>query len=155
MQLNLPAYDFKTAKKEGRSVIFDSLRRRWVKLTPEEWVRQNFIRYLVEERQFPGSLIAIEHSLRLNRQDFRADAVVFSTAGKPLLLVECKAPEVKITQKVFDQVVRYNFEFRVDYLLVSNGLTHFCCKIDKENLTYAFLPEIPFFSALDSTTHNS
>ncbi len=149
MQLNLPAYDFKTAKKEGRSMIFDSFRRRWVKLTPEEWVRQHFVRYLVEDRQFPASLIALEHSLRYNQQDFRADAVVFSTSGKPLLLVECKAPEVKITQKVFDQIVRYNFEFQVDFLLVTNGLSHFCCKIDKQNLTYAFLPEIPFYTAID------
>jgi hypothetical protein len=148
MQLNLPAYDFKTVKKEGRLLIFDSFRHRWVKLTPEEWVRQNFIRYLVEERNFPASLMALEHSLQINRQVFRADAVVFSTSGKPLLLVECKSPEVKITQKVFDQIVRYNFEFQVDFLVVSNGLSHFCCRIDKKNLTYVFLPEIPLYSAL-------
>jgi hypothetical protein len=150
MQLNLPAYDFNLAKKEGRSMIFDSFRKKWVKLTPEEWVRQNFVRYLVEERQFPGSLIALEHSLRHNQQDFRADAVVFSTTGKPLLLVEFKAPEVKITQKVFDQIVRYNFEFQVDYLLVTNGMAHYCCKIDKVELTYSFLPEIPLYSAIDT-----
>jgi len=119
-------------------------------LNPEEWVRQHFVRYLVEVKQYPAALIAIEHSLKINRQDFRADAVVFSTSGKPLLIVECKAPEVKITQKVFDQIVRYNFQFQVDFLIVTNGLSHFCCKIDKTNLTYEFLTEIPEYDVLIS-----
>jgi hypothetical protein len=148
MQLNLPAYAFRTTQKEGRTFIFDAYRHRWVKLTPEEWVRQNFVRYLTEEKHFPSSLMVLEHSLRFNQRDFRADAVVFSTSGKPLLVVECKAPEVKITQKVFDQIVRYNFEFQVDYLIVTNGLAHFCCKIDKTNQTYEFLKEIPDYDVL-------
>jgi hypothetical protein len=147
-QLNLPGYEFSTTQKEGLTMIFDAYRRRWVKLTPEEWVRQNFIRYLVEEKHYPATLIAVEHSLKINRQVFRADAVVFSTNGQPLLVVECKAPEVKITQKVFEQIVRYNFEFQVDYLIVTNGLSHFCCKIDKGNQTYEFLKEIPEYSIL-------
>ena len=149
MQLNLPVYNFRTTQKEGRTFIFDALRRRWVKLTPEEWVRQHLVRYLIEEKGFPASLIAVERSLRFNQQDFRADVVVFSTEGKPLLVVECKAPEVKITQKVFDQIVRYNFEFQVDFLIVSNGMTHFCCKIDKGNLAYEFLQEIPDFKEIN------
>lgn len=149
MQLNLPVYAFRTTQKEGRTFIFDAHRRRWVKLTPEEWVRQHLVRYLIEEKHFPASLIAIERSLRFNQQDFRADVVVFSTAGKPILIVECKAPEVKITQKVFDQIVRYNFEFQVDFLIVTNGLSHFCCKIDKSNLTYEFLTEIPEYSQIN------
>jgi len=148
MQLNLPGYEFSTTQKEGRTMIFDTFRRRWVKLTPEEWVRQNFIRYLADEKHYPASLIAVEHSLKINRQNFRADAVVFSTNGKPLLLVECKAPEVKITQKVFEQIVRYNFEFQVDYLMVTNGLTHFCCRINKLDQTYQFLEEIPEYNLL-------
>jgi hypothetical protein len=147
-QLNLPGYEFSTTQKEGLTMIFDAYRRRWVKLTPEEWVRQNFIRYLVEEKHYPATLIAVEHSLKINRQVFRADAVVFSNNGQPLLVVECKAPEVKITQKVFEQIVRYNFEFQVDYLIVTNGLSHFCCKIDKGNQTYEFLKEIPEYSIL-------
>ena len=147
-QLNLPFYEFRTSQKDGRTLIFDAYRRRWVKLNPEEWVRQHFVRYLVEEKQYPASLMAIEHSLQINRQDFRADAVVFSTSGKPLLIVECKAPEVKIMQKVFDQIVRYNFQFQVDFLIVTNGLAHFCCKIDKTNLTYEFLQEIPEYNVL-------
>ncbi len=147
-QLNLPSYEFKTTQKDGKSLIFDVYRRRWVKLNPEEWVRQNFVRYLVEERQYPAALVAVEHSLQINRQAFRADAVVFSISGKPLLIVECKAPEVKITQKVFDQIVRYNFQFQVDFLIVTNGVSHFCCKIDKTNLTYEFLKEIPEYNVL-------
>ena len=131
-------------------MIFDASRRRWVKLTPEEWVRQHFVRYLVEEKHYPASLIAVEHSLQINRQDFRADAVVFSNAGKPLLIVECKAPEVNITQKVFEQIVRYNFEFQVDFMIVTNGLSHFCCRIDKTNLSYEFLKEIPEYDVLIS-----
>lgn len=149
-QLNLPSYEFRTTQKEGRTMIFDSYRRRWVKLNPEEWVRQHFVRYLVEEKQYPAALMAIEHSLQINRQVFRADAVVFSTSGKPLLIVECKAPEVKISQKVFDQIVRYNFQFQVDFLIVTNGKSHFCCKIDKTNLTYEFLTEIPEYDVLIS-----
>lgn len=148
IQLNLPAYEFNITQKEGKYLIFDTYRRRWVKLNPEEWVRQNFVRYLVEEKHFPASLIAVEHSLKINRQDFRADAVVFSTDGKPLLLVECKAPEVKITQKVFEQIVRYNFQFQVDYLIVTNGISHFCCRINKMDLTYQFLAEIPEYNVL-------
>lgn len=148
MQLNLPVYSFRTTQKEGRSFIFDGYRRRWVKLTPEEWVRQHFVRYLTEEKNFPASLMALERSLRFNQQDFRADVVVFSTSGLPLLVVECKAPEVKITQKVFDQIVRYNFNFQVDFLIVTNGLSHFCCHIDKINQTYEFLKEIPDYNML-------
>ena len=150
MQLNLPAYPFRTTLKEGRTLIFDASRRRWVKLTPEEWVRQHFVRYLVEEKHYPAALIAVEHSLQINRKAFRADVVVFSNGGKPLLVVECKAPEVKITQKVFEQIVRYNFEFQVDFLIVTNGLSHFCCRIDKTNLSYEFLKEIPEYDVLIS-----
>ena len=149
MRLNLPSYVFRTTQKEGKSLIFDAFRHRWVRLNPEEWVRQHFVRYLVEEKHFPASLISIERSLRFNQQDFRADAVIFSTAGKPLLVVECKAPEVAISQKVFDQIVRYNFEFQVDYLIVTNGMSHYCCKIDRQNQTYDFLKEIPDYREIN------
>lgn len=93
--------------------------------------------------------MAIEKSLRMNQQDFRTDAVVFSSAGMPLLIIECKAPEVKITQKTFDQIVRYNFELQVDYLIVTNGLSHFCCKIDKSAGSYEFLKELPDFREIN------
>ena len=149
MRLNLPPYAFRTSQKEGKSLIFDAFRHRWVRLNPEEWVRQHIIRYLVEEKHFPASLISVERSLRFNQQDFRADAVIFSTAGKPLLVVECKAPEVAVSQKVFNQIVRYNFEFQVDFLIVTNGMSHYCCKIDKQNQTYDFLKEIPDYREIN------
>ncbi len=129
-------------------MIFDALRRRWVALTPEEWVRQNFIRYLVEMKHYPESLISVERSLKINQRDFRADVVVFSKSGFPLLVVECKAPEVKVSQQVFDQVARYNIEFQVGFLVVTNGLSHYCCRIDKAKGEYAFLPEIPDYQAI-------
>jgi len=149
MRLNLPSYVFRTTQKEGKSLIFDAFRHRWVRLNPEEWVRQHFVRYLVEEKHYPASLISVERSLRFNKQEFRADAVILSTAGKPLLVVECKAPEVAISQKVFDQIVRYNFEFQVDFLIVTNGMFHYCCKIDKQNQTYDFLKEIPDYREIN------
>ena len=152
MRLNLPSYAFRTSQKEGKSLIFDAFRHRWVRLNPEEWVRQHFVRYLVEEKHYPASLISVERSLRFNKLEFRADAVIFSTAGKPLLVVECKAPEVAVSQKVFDQIIRYNFEFQVDFLIVTNGMFHYCCKIDKQNQTYDFLKEIPDYREINVTT---
>jgi hypothetical protein len=148
MQLNLPPYSFRTKNIEGRKLIFDTFRHRWVALTPEEWVRQNFIRYLAEVKHFPVSLIAVERSLKINQRDFRADVVIFSKIGNPLVVVECKAPEVKINQQVFDQIARYNMEFQVEYLIVTNGLSHYCCRINKIEGFYAFLPEMPDYSDL-------
>jgi hypothetical protein len=146
--LNLPTYLFRIKEKEEKKTIFDVYRHKWVSLTPEEWVRQNFIRYLTEEKHYPVSLVSVERSLRLNQQNFRADAVIFTKAGDPLVIIECKAPEVKISQGVFDQIVRYNMELRVKYLIVTNGLSHYCCIIDKGKLSYAFLPEIPDYKDL-------
>lgn len=146
--LNLPTYLFRIKEKEGKKIIFDVFRRKWVALTPEEWVRQNFIRYLTEEKHYPVALVSVERSLRLNQQNFRADAVVFTKSGTPLVIIECKAPEVKISQQVFDQIVRYNIELQVKYLMVTNGINHYCCIVDKEKLTYAFLPEIPDYKEI-------
>jgi hypothetical protein len=106
-------------------------------------VRLNFARYLTEVKHFPASLLAVERSLRINQHDFRTDIVLFSKTGQPLVIVECKAPEVKISQQVFDQIARYNLALRVDYLVVTNGMMHYCCRFDQQNLTYSFLPEIP------------
>lgn len=149
MLLNLPEYSFRTMEKPGRKLIFDSFRRRWVVLTPEEWVRQNFVRYLTGEKHFPDSLVAIERSIRINQRDFRTDVVLFSKSGNPLVVVECKAPEVQICQQVFDQIVRYNLDLRVSYLIVTNGLTHYCCKFDQEQLTYIFLSDIPDYKDIE------
>ena len=150
MLLNLPQYTFRIKEKLDKKLIFDDFRRRWVALSPEEWVRQNFVRYLTEEKHFPASLVAIERSLRMNQRDFRTDIVLFSKSGNPLVVVECKAPQVKITQMVFDQIARYNLDLRVNYLIVTNGLMHYCCRFDQSQLSYAFLPEIPDFKDIES-----
>lgn len=146
--LKLPTYLFRIKVKEGKKLIFDSWRRKWVSLTPEEWVRQNFARYLTEEKHFPTSRLGVEYPLNLNQQNFRADIVFFGRNGGAEMIVECKAPEVKISQQVFDQIVRYNMKLKVKYLIVTNGLTHYCCIIDKENLTYSFLEDIPDYREL-------
>ena len=146
--LNLPTYLFRIKEKNDKKIIFDGFRRKWVALTPEEWVRQNFMRYLTEEKHYPVALVSVERSLRLNQQNFRADAVIFTKTGEPLMIIECKAPEVKISQQVFDQIIPYNIELRVKYLIVTNGLNHYCCIIDKEKLIYEFLPEIPDYKVL-------
>lgn len=143
MNLNLPSYSFRVKEQNSHRLIFDEFRKRWVKLTPEEWVRQNFARYLTEIKHFPASLLSVERSLRINQHDFRTDIVLFSKTGQPLVVVECKAPEVKISQQVFDQIARYNLALRVDYLVVTNGMMHYCCHFDQQNMTYSFLPEIP------------
>jgi len=150
MILNLPQYSFRIQEKAGKKLIFDGFRRRWVALTPEEWVRQNFARYLTEEKHYPASLVAIERSLRMNQRDFRTDIVLFSKSGNPLVVVECKAPEVKISQQVFDQIARYNLDLRVSYLIVTNGLTHYCCRFDQSELSYNFLPEIPDYKEIEN-----
>jgi len=150
MLLNLPQYTFRIKDKLDRKLIFDGFRRRWVALSPEEWVRQNFVRYLTDEKHYPATLVAIERSLRMNQRDFRTDIVLFSKSGNPLVVVECKAPEVKITQQVFDQIARYNLDLRVNYLIVTNGLVHYCCRFDQSQLNYTFLPEIPDYLELEN-----
>ncbi len=149
MDLNLPSFSFRIKEQNGKKLIFDNFRRRWVILTPEEWVRQNFASYLTEIKHYPASLVALERSLRINQHDFRADIVLFSRSGKPSVIVECKAPDVKISQQVFDQIARYNLELRVSYLIVTNGLNHYCCQFDKTQLTYSFLQEIPDFLQME------
>jgi hypothetical protein len=149
MQLNLPAYTFRIkSSTDGRRVIFDLLRRRYVTLTPEEWVRQHFVRYLIEVKGFPAALMANEVSLTQNGIKRRCDTLVADASGAPLLIVEYKAPHVKISQETFDQIVRYNMVLRARYLVVSNGFVHYCCKMDYEKGSYSFLPEMPKYSDL-------
>jgi len=150
MLLNLPQYSFRIRETSGKKSIFDGFRRRWVALTSEEWVRQNFARYLTDDKHFPASLVAVERSLRINQHDFRTDIVLFSKLGNPLVVVECKAPEVKISQQVFDQIARYNLDLRVSYLIVTNGLVHYCCRFDQSELSYTFLPEIPDYQEIEN-----
>ena len=149
MELNLPVFSFRVKEQNGKKLIFDNFRKRWVILTPEEWVRQNFARYLTEIKHYPASLIALERSLRINQHDFRTDIVLFSRSGNPLVIVECKAPDVKISQHVFDQIARYNLGLRVSYLIVTNGISHYCCRFDTTHLSYTFLPEIPDFVQME------
>lgn len=117
-------------------------------MTPEEWVRQNFVRYLIDDRQFPAALMNNEISLTQNGIKRRCDTLVADQNGNPLVIVEYKAPSIEITQKTFDQIVRYNMVLKAQYLIVSNGLSHYCCKIDYENNSYSFLKEIPCYSEL-------
>ncbi|NOR34174.1 MAG: restriction endonuclease subunit R [Bacteroidales bacterium] len=147
-KLNLPAYDFRYRTEGEMRFVLDVYRKRFVKLTPEEEVRQRFARYLVEEKGFPASLIMTEYSLKLNKLSRRCDILVHKPAGHPALLVECKAPEVKISQASFDQVARYNLAFKVSYLIVTNGLKHYCCLIDFETEKITFMKEIPSYDSL-------
>ncbi len=149
-QLNLPVYQFNIKKKDDGFIILDSLRKRWVTLTPEEWVRQNFVRYLIQEKEFPASLMNNEISITQNGIKRRCDTLVADMQGNALVIVEYKAPTIAISQKTFDQIVRYNMVLHANYLIVSNGLNHYCCKIDYDNNSYSFLKEIPSYSQLEN-----
>lgn len=142
-KLNLPSYTFKLKSNENKTLIFDYLRKKYMVLTPEEWVRQHFVQWLIQERNYPVSLIAIEKQLVINNLKKRTDIVVFASDGHPNIIVECKAPHIKITQDTFDQIARYNLKLDADYLIVTNGLQHFFCRLDKEKETYVFLKDIP------------
>lgn len=147
--LDLPEFDFRIREPGQQKEIFDSIRKKFVALTPEEWVRQNFIRYLVEYKNVPPSLIAVEKSLSLNERIKRTDIVIYDSGARARMIVECKAPAVKITQLVFEQIGRYNMTLKVDYLIVTNGLNHYCAKIDFANKRFSFLKDIPDYNALN------
>ncbi|MCM1094047.1 MAG: type I restriction enzyme HsdR N-terminal domain-containing protein [Lachnospiraceae bacterium] len=148
MELNLPKYDVRVTKENGTLKIYDRLRQKFIALTPEEWVRQHFVNHLIEHLGYPVALMANEIGLTLNGTRRRCDSVVFNHSGKPMVIIEYKAPEISISQKVFDQIVRYNMVLHADYLFVSNGIVHYCCAIDYSNNSYAFLKEIPRYSSL-------
>ncbi|NVK52642.1 MAG: type I restriction enzyme HsdR N-terminal domain-containing protein [Flavobacteriaceae bacterium] len=145
-KLNLPSYTFKLKSNEKHTLIFDNLRKKYFVLTPEEWVRQHFVQFLIQEKKYPISLIAIEKQLTINQLKKRTDIVVFNKEGKPDIIVECKAPKVKITQQTFDQIARYNLKLQANYLIVTNGLEHYFCKMDLDNEQYIFLKEIPDYN---------
>ncbi|MFT3886531.1 MAG: type I restriction enzyme HsdR N-terminal domain-containing protein [Flavobacteriales bacterium] len=147
-QLNLPDHGVKTRHAPGGDHVFDPFRRRWVALTPEEWVRQHFLNYLVQDLGCPASLISVEHTIALNRLAKRVDLVVHDHGAKPLLLVECKAPHVPLDQRVLEQVARYNIVFRVPYLFVTNGLMHYACRVDHAAGTVDFLGNIPSYAEM-------
>lgn len=148
-RLNFPDYTFRIEDKDGKRTIFDRFRKKLVVLTPEEWVRQHVLVYLVNEKHFPESLMAVETSLHVAQRSKRTDAVVYHRQGTPLMIIECKAPSVKITEHIFDQAVRYNMTLQVKYILITNGLDHYCCKLDYAGPSYTFLDEIPRYKDLD------
>ncbi len=132
--------------KNGRHVIFDVLRRKYVALTPEEWVRQHFVHYLIEHKNYPKGLLGNEVELRIGEKRLRCDTVLYSQTLQPLMIIEYKSPEIEVTQRVFNQISTYNMLLHVDYLIVSNGLQHYCCKMDYDQGTYRFLREVPEYS---------
>ena len=150
MKLNLPKYDIKVRKNStGEFEIFDDFRKKYLYLTPEEWVRQNFLHFLVNEYQYPKSLIEIEKGLSLNKLQKRADALVYNTSGKPVVLLEFKAPHIKLTQKVMEQIARYNLHFKVPYLIVSNGMEHLYFYIDYNSQSVTALDKIPQYTEIN------
>jgi hypothetical protein len=146
-RLNLPTYNFKIKNSQNKTLIFDKLRKKYVVLTPEEWVRQHFIHFLIEEKKYPVTLIAIEKQLIINNLKKRTDILIFNRNGNPEIIIECKAPSIKISQNTFDQIARYNLKLKATFLIVTNGLSHFYCKMDFKNKTYLFLKEIPNYQS--------
>ena len=142
-KLNLPSYNFNIKLEEQRKLIFDSIRKKYVVLTPEEWVRQNFISYLVEAKNYPKGLIAVEKKVDVNRMPKRSDIILYNNKAIPIMIVECKASSVKISQDTFNQIARYNMKLQVKYLVVTNGLNHYCCQMDYETNSFKFIQEIP------------
>ena len=144
--LNLPSYPFKIKQEVSVTYIFDEIRKKFLVLTPEEWVRQHLVQYIVREKRYPKTLIKLEGGLKLNSLQKRSDVLVFNARGEKILMVECKAPSVKISQNVFDQIARYNIIHRVPLLAVSNGIEHYFCSINFEEKNYSFLKDLPEYS---------
>ena len=150
MRLNLPPHPARVKEADGRRQIFDILRRKYVALTPEEWVRQHFIHYLIDYKGYPAALLANEVPLQVGEKRVRADSVLYDRQLRPRLIIEYKAPTIPLTQKVFDQITVYNLLLHVDYLIVSNGLETYICKMDYTNHTYRFLEMIPDYKNINN-----
>lgn len=144
-KLNLPEYEFRIREEKEVLYIFDKRRKKELVLTPEEWVRQNLLQFLIEEKKYPEGLVSIEAGLKLNTLQKRYDALVYDRDGNPLVLIECKAPEVSVTQKVFDQILAYNSQINAPYLLVSNGLKHFFLEKGTDG-KFRFMNKLPLFN---------
>ncbi|MCO4292183.1 type I restriction enzyme HsdR N-terminal domain-containing protein [Solitalea sp. MAHUQ-68] len=143
--LNLPPYPFQLKEEGGKLYIFDEIRRKNLVLTPEEWVRQHFIQYLINQKNYPKGLINIEGGLKVHELNKRSDILLFNTNAEKQLLVECKASSVKLTQKAFDQLARYNTTHKAKIIILTNGLEHYCCEVDHELKSYKFLAEVPVY----------
>ena len=148
MEINLPPYDIKMREQGGKRQIFDFLRRKYVALTPEEWVRQHFVHLLINHKGYPQGLLANEVELKVGDKKLRCDTLLYNRALQPQMIIEYKAPHVEITQQVFNQITVYNHLLHVDFLVISNGLQHFCCRMDYDHQSYAFLQEIPDYQLL-------
>tara|TARA_B100001971_G_C17919111_1_gene396817 strand:- start:20 stop:466 length:447 start_codon:yes stop_codon:yes gene_type:complete len=144
-QLMLPKAALKIKLVEGTTQVFDIVRKKYFVLTPEEWVRQHFIHFLNIEKRYPLGLMRVEKIIKYNNLRTRADIVLYNTDGKPNMIVECKAPNVKITQDSFNQIAKYNFQLRSEFLVVTNGLQHFCCKMEYKRNEIKFVEDIPSF----------
>ena len=155
-ELNLPKYNMRISRDRNNNIkIFDSIRKKFVSLTPEEYVRQHFTKWLINYLHYPMGLIANEVKISLNSTIKRCDTIVYSNTGDPMMIIEYKAPHISINQNVFDQIVRYNMVLKTKYLVVSNGMQHYCCIIDYENNSYQFIPHIPTYEELIiGTTQN-
>ncbi len=145
-KLNLPQFDVKIKKEEGKVLIFDGIRKNFFLLTPEEWVRQHFLRLLIDHYKYPRALIKVETGLRYNKLLKRSDIIIYDREGKPFLLVECKSADQKINQSSFDQASVYNMTIKARYIAITNGLKTFCCKISQETKKYEFIPDLPQMS---------
>jgi len=148
LALNLPTAELKIITRNGKPAVWDILRRRYITLTPEEWVRQHFVHFLIEHKGYPAALLGNEISLALGNTIKRCDSVLYNKQACAQIIIEYKAPHVPLTQAVFDQISRYNIALRVNYLIVSNGLEHYCCKMNYETGEYTFLPDIPNYTEL-------
>ena len=144
--LNFPTYSFRFKNSENKTYIFDEIRKKFIILTPEEWVRQNTLHYLIQDKKYSKSYINVEKLVKVNDINKRYDIVVYKPNGTIFLLIECKAPDIIISQKTFDQIAQYNLVLQADYLMVTNGLNHYFCQMDFENKKYTFLKELPHFS---------
>lgn len=144
-KLNFPSFNFRFKNSEKKVAIFDEIRKKFILLTPEEWVRQHVIHYFLEEKKYPISLINVEKLLKINGLSKRYDVVVYNSDGSILILVECKAPEIKINQSTFDQIAIYNMTLKSNYLMLTNGYNHYFCKMDFENKKYTFMSELPSY----------
>ena len=148
MQLNLPEYEIKVSERGGKRLIFDFLRRKYVALTPEEWVRQHFTHYLVAHKGYPKGLLVNETQLRIGDKSLRCDTVLYNKVMQPQMIIEYKAPTIQIQQKTFDQIAAYNLLLHADYLVISNGMQHYCCQMDYEQRSYRFLTDIPDYELI-------
>ena len=146
-KLNFQLYNFRFKNNENKASIFDEIRKKFIILTPEEWVRQHVVQFLLEEKKYPKSLINVEKVLKINGLRKRYDVVVFNSDGSIFILIECKAPEIKITQATFDQIARYNMTMNAQFLMVTNGLNHYFCQMDYENEKYTFLENLPNYNS--------